>query len=91
MQTILTLDEAKETLGIEENYKDSEIQSLLNAISASLSISIGEIKEDDSRCFDIAKTIVRLMLWDDYYKVNKNKEKITYYIKMLQIFPSQVI
>lgn len=82
--SFLSLEEAKDILGIEDSNKDNEISLILDSIHSSIEVSIGEISDDDLRAIKIAKTLVRLKLWDEYYNVETNATKITYYTKLLQ-------
>lgn len=80
----ISLEEAKNILGIEDNYKNDEILLILDSIHSSIKVSIGDISDDNVKAINIARMLVRLKLWDEYYNVETNATKITYYTKLLQ-------
>lgn len=87
---LVTLAEAKERLSIDFDYKDGEIENLVNSIEGYLSIGTGlKLKEleKDSDVWSVARAYVMLRLYLDYYGAHTeiDDKRLGYIINQLKV------
>ncbi len=87
---LITLNEAKDRLSIDFNYKDGEIESRVNSIEGYLTIATNldlSRLSKNSEMRAVAREYVFLSLWCDYYDAHTelNDKRLSRLIGQLQV------